>query len=351
MPPLEWTLVTGASGFIGARLVRKLVENGERVRAFVRPGSELSVFADLPSDRFELAFGDVTVEHTVFRALGGCRRVYHLATEHPGPSVSQGVVTRAAIDGTASVLAAVRRRRVDKIVVTSCALTLGVEHRAEPMAEDHEFNLPDPPNYVEAKREAEARALDASDDGLPVIVVLPAVTVGPGDRELTPAGRAIVRYLTRSQWFRVPVAQGGVSIVDVDDVITGHIRAMERGKIGSCYVLGGENLTQERVVETLSELTGLAPAVKKPALSLVLSARLSRLGSRWSGRTPAFDTDVVRQYADAFVWVDSHKAQTELGYEFRPARQALMRAVRWFLENGFVATRAARRVRLELGAG
>src|SRR5262245_5213241 len=97
MPQPHWTLVTGASGFVGARLVRRLVENGERVRAFVRPGSELSVFADLPRDRLELAFGDVTVEHTVFRALGSVSRVFHLAAEHAGPSLPRGAVSRTIV--------------------------------------------------------------------------------------------------------------------------------------------------------------------------------------------------------------------------------------------------------------
>lgn len=349
MPKQKWTLVTGASGFIGTRLVRRLLDDGQRVRAFVRPGSDLSAFADLPPDRIELAFGDVTVEHTLFRALGDCDRIFHVASQHCCSGLPRNLVTRTAIDGTRAVLDAARRRRVDKIVVTSCAVTLGVARRAEAMDEAHEFNLSDPPEYVEAKREAENVALDAAAE-LPVVVVLPAVVVGPGDRGTAPAGRAIVRYLTRSPLFRVPVADGGVSIVDVDDVVRGHVLAMERGKIGERYVLGGENLTQEQVVETLSELTGLAPPVKRGVSSLVLASRFARLGSRWSGRAPVFGADILRQYADSFVWVGSDKAKSELGYEFRPARQALMRAVQWFLERGFVANRAARRVRLELGA-
>jgi dihydroflavonol-4-reductase len=160
-----------------------------------------------------------------------------------------------------------------------------------------------------------------------------------------------VRYLTHSPLFRVPAGEGGISIADVDDVVRGHVHAMERGRVGERYALGGENLSYEQVIDALSELTGLAPPVKKAASSLVFSAQLARLGTRWSGKVPVFDAAGLRRYADAHVWIDSAKAKSELGYEFRPARQALMRAVRWFLEQGFVATRAARRVRLELSAG
>src|SRR5688572_25369012 len=120
-----WTLVTGASGFIGARLVRQLIERGERVKAFVRAESNLSQLRGLPDDRLRLAVGDIRVEHSVFRALAGCNRMYHVAANFKLWAKRREEIFDPAVEGTRATLSAARKRRLDKIVVTSSAVTLG----------------------------------------------------------------------------------------------------------------------------------------------------------------------------------------------------------------------------------
>lgn len=345
---MSWTLVTGASGFIGSRLVRALVERGENVKAFVRAGSSLKQLADLPSDRCRLAFGDITVEHTVYRALADCDRLYHVASNFKMWDPNPDSILRPAIEGTRATLEAARRRGIDKIVVTSSVAALGTMDKPEPMTEEHEFNLKDPETYILSKYEAERVALEAADEGEPVVVVLPAGVFGPGDWKPSPTGMGILTYLKMSPVLSVPVSSGGISVVDVDDVVEGHIAAMEKGRIGERYILGGENVTFRQMFETLCDLTGLAAPGRDVSQGLAMFfGRLLELRARLLGGEPALTMRLARDYAFSYAWVDSSKAEQELGYQHRPARQALSRSVRWYLEHGYVPETAARRVRLE----
>ncbi len=337
---------------MGGALVRALLQQGERVRAFVRPGSELRELEKLACEHLELAVGDCVVEHTVYRALAGCDKLYHLGAEHQWTAEDPERIIKAAVEGTRSTLEAARRRgNLKRIVYTSCATTLGVSDNDEPMDEDHEFNLQDPETYVRAKVEAEDVALEAVDDGLPVVLVLPSSVVGAGDVNPTPLGMAIVQYLKSSSNFRPPVMRGGLNVVDVRDVAQGHILAMERGKVGERYILGGDDLTHRGLVELLSELTGLAEPgrTQGPGMGLLVGT-LVEWASAWANRPPAVTRKLMRDYAGGFTYVTSEKAERELGYEHRSARQGLHEAVRWFLANGFVPERAKHRIRLEMRA-
>jgi dihydroflavonol-4-reductase len=344
-----WILVTGASGFIGGALVKRLVERGERVRAFVRAGANLKGLEGLPADRFELAVGDVTVEHTVFRALVGCNQLFHVAGAFEyGPKHGAHMVRDAGI-AVRAVLGAARRRGVENIVVTSSAATLGSTEAAEPMDESHAFNLRDVEPYVAAKVEA-ARVVDELvADGMPIVSVLPSAVFGPGDVKPTPNGASLVRYLSMSPSLPVPTTQGGISVVDVDDVVMGHIRAMEVGEVGSKYILGGDNVSYTQFFELLADITGLAEPSNPwgPGATWFLAAAVE-LGAKWSGKQPILTRKLVRDYAHRYVWVSSERAEQQLDYEHRPARETLARSVRWLLENGYVPDAAADRVRLEL---
>jgi dihydroflavonol-4-reductase len=338
-------LVTGASGFIGARVVAALVDRGEHVKAFVRPGSNLAGLRALPEDRVHLAYGDVTVGHTVYRALAGCDRLIHTAANFSLWDRYPERILDPAITGTREVLDAARRRGVSKIVVTSSAGVLGTS--PESMDESHEFNLAEPETYVLAKYEADRVALEYAADGVPIVMVLPTFVYGPADYKPTPNGAGIVNYLKMSA-FRPPAPEGGLNVVDVDDVALGHVLALEKGALGERYILGGENLTYEQFFDGLSEITGLPPPRPIGKQTLLLIAKLMELKARLRGGTPLVTTKLIRDYVGTNVWVTSEKAERELGYAHRPARQTLSRAVRWFLQQGRVPERAARRVRLEL---
>jgi dihydroflavonol-4-reductase len=344
-----WILVTGASGLIGGTLVRKLVERGEMVKAFVRAGADLRGLEGLPENQFQLAYGDITVEHTVFRALASCSQIFHCAGAfHYLPRHPKQMIEEAAT-GMRGVLGAVRRRGIENIVVTSSASVLGTTSTAEAMDETHAFNLVDPEPYVQAKVAA-AKVIDEYvADGMPIVSVLPGGVFGPGDYKPTPNGQSLVEYLKLSPGFSMPVSEGGISVVDVEDVVLGHIRAMEVGDVGERYLLGGENVSYTQFFQMLADITGLAePSDPKGPLTIQLFAWALELRSKLTGAPPTLTTRLARDYAHSYVWLSSEKAEQALDYQFRPARETLARAVRFLLENGYVPSPVADRVRLEL---
>lgn len=344
----NWTLVTGASGFIGAAVVRRMVARGACVKAFVRPGASLSAFDGLPGDRFQLAYGDITIESTVFRALISCNQLFHVASVFSYQSKKPEHILKPAVEGTQAVLAAARSQEIERIVVTSSAAVLGVTNDA-PMDETHENQLMDPEVYVRAKIEAARVVDDAIADGMPIISVLPTGVFGPGDRKPTPNGKTLLDYLKLAPGRRIPATDGGISVVDVDDVAEGHVLAMEKGRLGERYLLGGENVTFRGLFEILHELTGLAEPGGSPSPFLVeLAGRALEWASRFSGKDPVLTYRLARDYAFARVWVTSEKAERELGYEHRSARETLSRAIRWYLTNDYLPQPLASRVRLEL---
>ncbi len=345
----RWALVTGASGLVGSTLIRKLLERGDYVKAFVRAGADLRPLQGLPADRLQLAYGDATVAHTVYRALAGCDRLYHVASPFKFWSKRPQEIIDGAVLGTRATLLAARRRGIENIVVTSSAGSLGVSKNPEPFDEDHEFNLDDPEPYVRSKVEAAKVVDEFVAEGLPVVSVLPGSIFGAGDWKPTPNGQLLVRYLKLSPGFRVPVSNAGISVVDAEDVAEGHIKAMEHGEVGGRYLLGGENVTLTQLIQTLSEITGLAePSEPKGQAMGELIGRLCDLHAWWTNQPPPITYKLARDYGSSYVWVSSEKAERELGYTYRPARETLARAVRWLLEHDYVPRAAAGRVRLEL---
>jgi dihydroflavonol-4-reductase len=330
-------------------LVRRLVERGERVKAFVRAEANLKQLEGLPEERCQIAVGDVRVDHTIFRALIGCDRMYHVASTFSLSERQRAKTLDDAILGTRAACEAARRAKLKKMVVTSSAAVLGASERPEPMDEGHDFNFKDPNAYAEAKHGALKEALDGIERGLPIVIVQPSNIIGPGDWKPTPNGKMLLSYLEMSPSFHVPVMPGGFSYADVDDVVEGHIAAMERGKIGERYLLGGDNLSHRELYETLSDITGLAePGGDVGEGMASLMAMFLELSAAWQGTTPLFTRKVVKDYFGRYVYVSSEKAERELGYRHRPAREALTRAVRWYLDHGYLEPHAARRVRLEL---
>jgi dihydroflavonol-4-reductase len=334
-------LVTGANGFLGSRLIRLLVTRGERVKAFVRAGSNLSALRGLPGEQVELCVGDILSGHTVYRALAGCNRLYHLAAGYAPWHRDPRRVLEPALVGTQEVLYAAMRRNIDKIVVTSSAATLGSTDQAVMMDEGHVFNLPGAEPTLVAKHRAERAALEQARLGLPVVVVNPTVISGPGDWRPTPSGGVLLRYLNwpTSRRLRFPVT-GGLNIVDVDDVAAGHLLAMLKGRVGERYILGGENLDLRDLVQgVLPEATGLSPALATVSRRrLEWSTRLSEAGARFRGNPPMTTARMVRDQICRYVWVSSAKAESELGYTHRSALEALVRGVSWYQEQGYVSS-------------
>ncbi|HVY30044.1 MAG TPA: NAD-dependent epimerase/dehydratase family protein [Polyangiaceae bacterium] len=348
MKQAPYCLVTGANGFLGATLVKKLLERGERVKAFVRPETDLTALKDLPQDRVLLQVGDVMSPSSLYRAMGNVDRLYHTAANFKLWDKNPQRIVGPSEIGTQHVLHAAKARGVQKIVVTSSVAVLGTTQGDE-MDETHELNLSDPEAYVLAKVKADEVVTEAIEAGQSIVSVLPGTMAGPGDRKPTPNGQTLLRYLKHSPSLRFPTVPGGLNIVDVEDVAVGHILAMEKGVPGERYILGGDNLTFSQIFETLADITGLAePATpSSPGLARLVGT-LWELWARFRGGDPVVTSRIARDYVGANVWVTSEKAETQLGYTHRSAREALARSVRWFLDNGYVSEQAASRVRLEL---
>ncbi|HEY82500.1 MAG TPA: NAD-dependent epimerase/dehydratase family protein [Dehalococcoidia bacterium] len=223
------TLVTGGTGFIGQRLVKRLLERGERLRLLVRKTSNLTPFSGQP---VEFAYGDVTDRPSVEAALTGCSHLYHLANVYDWWLPDYSLYYRVNVEGTRNVLEAALAAGVEKVVYTSSMVAL-------PGASGEVFNETTPHRgyfvceYERTKYLGEQIARELAEKGLPVVCVLPTGVYGPGDTKVM--GRLLAAYLKR----RLPALINiRTNIVYVDDVVEGHILAMERGKVGERYLLG-----------------------------------------------------------------------------------------------------------------
>ena len=334
-------LVTGASGFIGSRVARQLCERGDEVKVLLRPSASRKALRGLP---VEIAEGDIMVASTVYRALMGCDRLFHVAANYKMWDRDPSKVLEPSIRGTREVLEAVRRHdgKIEKVVITSSVAAIGAGHGGEVLDENADWKLDDSEQYVVAKRRAEEVALAAAKE-LHVVVVNPAGVFGPGDARPTPSGTLIVRYLNWSAPIAFPGSPGGLSVVDVDDVARGHLLAMEKGRVGERYILGGENLTITQIIDTMAKITGLRGPGREPAKGMAVAMGwLMESWARIAGGEPELTHKMARDFFDGAFWVKSDKAKNELGYTHRPARKTLARAIRWYLDNGYVAPDVAR---------
>lgn len=344
-------LVTGASGFLGSRLVRRMAERGYPLKLLIRPGSSLGALEGVPSSAYEVVRGDVTIEHEVYRALAGCDRMLHLAAVFKMWSRDRKEILDAAILGTEATLSAAKKRGLHKVVVTSSVASIGVSDRPEPLDETASWNLQDSETYIVAKRRAEERALAFAREGLPVVVVNPGGIFGPGDWKPTPSGESILAYLRWRLPMGFPMSDGGLNVVDVDDVAEGHLLALDRGRPGERYILGGENLTWERQYAILSELTGLAgPGHKSSRTTAMWIGRMLEIAALFTDKEPPVTYKLARDYVGRYAWVSSAKAERELGYTHRPARAAFLREIKWYVFRGYLEDSELRHLRLDLAS-
>jgi len=323
--------VTGGTGFIGSSIVRALLAAGWTVRALVRPGSDMRNIAGLD---IEIAEGDVTDPVSLQRAISGCKVVFHAAALYSFWVRDPGLIYRVNVDGTKNVLTAAKRAGIERIVYTSSVAALAVPEGRTPVTEETPI---DPRkiigDYKRSKYEAEQLALRFARDGLPVVIVNPTFPVGPRDVKPTPTGRTILDFLNR----RIPAyMETGMNVVDVENVATGHLLALEKGRVGERYILGGENMTMVELLQLLSEITGIpAPRVRLPYYPILGLSYLNAAWCRMTGCTPRMTPDTIRM-SRHYMYYDPGKAIRELGLPQTPPRTALQKAVEWFQANGYV---------------
>lgn len=334
-------LVTGANGFIGSALVRALTDEGCRVVVLVEPGSDR---ASIDGLEVEEVHADIRDAHAVRRAVDGCQGVFHVAALYRFWAPDSKLFYSVNVDGTRNVLAAARDAGVEKVVYTSTVGTLGLHPDGAPADEtsypdiSHLFG-----SYKRSKYVAEHEVLRAAAEGCPVSIVMPTFPLGPRDRGPTPSGRLVLDFLNG----RIPgFVDTVLNTVHVDDVARGHMLAFDKGTSGRSYILGGENLSLERLLAELAALTGLPrPGLKVPRSVSLGAAWVSDLvEGRVLRRHPSIPLEAARMSTTRMAFDDS-RAREELGYAPRPAVEAIEASARWFLDNGYVKEKRRSRIR------
>ena len=333
-------LVTGATGFIGGNLARELWRRGDDVQALVRPGSNRLTIQDTGITPVE---GDILDRQSIDRAIQGCEAVYHVAAVYTFWSKNPAGVSQANVQGTKNVLESARQAGVSRTVYTSTVGTIGIPQTG---LGDEDTPL-DPKSlhghYKNSKHLAEQQALAFAAGDMPVVVVNPTLPVGPWDVKPTPTGKIVLDFLR----CKIPAyLKTGMNIVDVADVVAGHILALEKGRPGERYILGNQNVSLKQIFDMLSQLTGLpAPRIRAPYWLVVgvgyadhfIEATLLR-------REPVVPVEgVLASKHPAYVTCD--KAINQLGLPQSSVTDALKQSVDWFVEHGYVGERNLERLR------
>ncbi|MGN6582781.1 MAG: hopanoid-associated sugar epimerase [Rhizobiaceae bacterium] len=331
MPEGGRILVTGGSGFVGSALLRKLARGGSPVRALVRPGSRLS--PDL--ERYvELVRGDIRDASSVHTAMRNVRRVYHAAADYRLWSPDPNELFETNVGGTRTIMEEAMRAGVERVVYTSSVATLACNRDRQPADETRSLDARlAVGGYKRSKIMAETLVRSMAAKGLPAIIVNPATPVGAWDVKPTPTGRIIIEAAAG----RMPCfVETGLNMVHVDDVAEGHLAAMERGRIGERYILGGQDRMLRDILAAIAKLTGRSPPRFRIPRSLVFPvAVLAEAAARRTGRTPFVTRDGLRMSRN-YMFFSSAKAERELGYRARPYERGIEDAISWFRKAGYL---------------
>lgn len=324
------TFVTGATGFIGASIVRELLKDGRDVRVLARPSANL---ANLKGLDVEIWRGDILEGDGLRRGLKGCDVLYHAAADYRLWTRNPEEMYRTNVGGTVAVLEAALENGLSRVVYTSSVGTLGHLQDGEPGTEDTKVSLSDMAGpYKKSKYLAEREAEKFVARGLPLVIVNPSTPVGPGDIKPTPTGKIIVDFLKR----KMPAyLDTGLNLIAVEECARGHILAEQKGCPGRKYILGNANISLCGLFKMLQEITGIpAPKVRLPYTPVLMAAWMNEGFSRLTGREPLIPLAGV-QMAAHHMYFDSGRAVQELGLPQSPVQEALVRAVEWFYTNGY----------------
>jgi dihydroflavonol-4-reductase len=323
--------VTGATGFLGCHVARALADQGADLRLLVRPTSNLK---NLEGLRAETATGDLRDPASLEKAISGCDTVFHVAADYRLWVRDPAEMYRSNVEGTRAILQAARKNGVRCVVYTSSVATMGFTGNGHPADEDSPVSLADMiGHYKRSKFMAEQVALEAGRGGMRVVTVNPTTPVGEQDIKPTPTGRIVVDFLKG----KFPAyVETGLNLVDVRECARGHVAALEKGKSGERYILGGENLTLKQILDKLGAISGLpSPRVKLPYFVAYAAGAVDEtVSGRLLGREPRATIETVRM-GKKKMWASSDKAERELGWKTMPADAALRRAVEWFRANGY----------------
>jgi len=327
-------LVTGATGFVGSAVARRLLREGAGLRLLTRPGSDRRNLAGIDAEVVE---GDLLAPESLKAAVADCEAVFHVAADYRIWTRDPDEMMRANVDGTVALMRAALDAGVGRVVYTSSVATLGINRDGSPADEATPVSLADMIGpYKRSKFLAEeAVRRMVAEDGLPAVIVNPSTPMGPRDVKPTPTGRMLVEAATG----KMPAfVDTGLNVVHVDDVAEGHWLAREKGAVGERYVLGGTDMTLRDILAVVARESGrAAPKVRLPHDLIMPIAWLAEGWARVRGSGEPFVTVDGLRMAKKHMYFSSAKATRELGYAARPAREAIVDALAWFRDNGYLA--------------
>ncbi len=323
--------LTGATGFVGGHVARAYAAAGAELRILTRPTSN---FAGLQGLAAEAVTGDLRQPEGLRAALGGCEVLVHVAADYRLWVPDPDEMYAANVEGTRALLRLARESGVAKVVYTSSVATMGfladgtIVDEATPVSIAAMIG-----HYKRSKFLAEQEAIAAARAGQHVMILNPTTPIGAGDAKPTPTGRIIVDFLNRNFPAYVDT---GLNLVDVEEVARMHVAALDRGRPGERYILGGENLTLKQILDRLSAITGLpSPSVQVPhAVAMAFAFFDETVTGKLRGKEPRATVEAVRM-GKKKMFASSAKAERELGFRVLPVYSALRGAVEWFLEHGY----------------
>jgi len=325
------TLITGTTGFVGAAVVRHLLEAGDHVKALVRKDSDLR---NLDGLKLELAYGDLRDKDSLRQAMKGSQRLYHVAAYYSLWTPDPRILYESNVDGTQNILEVAKELELEKIVYTSTVGALGVPKEGGPGNEETPVVFDEIiGHYKRSKYLAEQVALRMARRGLPVVIVNPSAPIGPRDIKPTPTGKMIVDFL---KGLMLAYIDTGMNLIDVDDVAAGHLLAAEKGRIGEKYILGHRNMTLKEICDLMSRISGIrAPKIKIPREAVLPLAYVNQWISDYiTKKPPLIPLDGVKM-AKKYMYYDSTKAIKELGLPQTSIEIAMEKAIRWFKDHGY----------------
>ena len=323
--------ITGATGFVGAHVARRYAAEGATLRLLTRKTSRVDGLAGLNGD---LITGDLREPEGLRSALVGCDALVHVAADYRLWVRDPQEMYAANVDGTRELLRIAREVGVQRVIYTSSVATMGFKSDGSIVNEDTPVSIADMiGHYKRSKFLGEQEAIKATHDGQHVMILNPTTPIGPGDWKPTPTGRIIVDFLNR----KFPAyVDTGLNLVDVDEIARMHVVALERGRPGERYILGGENLTLKQILDRMSAITGLPSPTRRVPHSVAMGFAFfdENITGRLLGKEPRATVEAVRM-GKKMMFASSQKAVTELGFRVLPIYNALRGAIEWFVEHGY----------------